>query len=172
LRIVYFFRENARLSDFRFPTIEHVKTLSKSARVKLRHTPFIFRVVGLSLLIVALARPQSFDSESKRSIEGIDIVMCIDISTSMAAEDLKPNRLEAAKKVAGDFVEKREHDRIAIVPFAAESFTQVPLTTDHAVVLSLLDKFRCAWSKTAPQSVWHSPQRPIVCANPMQNQKL
>ena len=139
---VYFFRENNRLSDFRFPTIEHVKTLSKSARVRLRHIPFVFRVVGLSLLIVALARPQSFDSESKRSIEGIDIVLCIDISTSMAAEDLKPNRLEAAKKVAADFVEKREHDRIAVVPFAAESFTQVPLTTDHAVVLSLLSKIQ------------------------------
>ncbi len=139
---VYFFRENNRLSDFRFPTIEHIRSLSKSARVKLRHVPFLFRMAGLALLIIALARPQSFDSESKRSIEGIDIVLCIDISTSMDAEDLKPDRLEAAKKVAAQFVEKREHDRIGVVPFAAQSFTQVPLTTDHKVVLSLLSQIQ------------------------------
>ena len=139
---VYFFREQKRVTDFRFPTIQHIRPLSKTARVRLRHIPFLLRVVGLVLLIIALARPQSFDSESKRSIEGIDIVMCIDISTSMDAEDLKPDRLEAAKKVAADFVEKREHDRIGIVPFAAQSFTQVPLTTDHKVVLSLLSQIQ------------------------------
>ncbi len=139
---VYFFREQKRVTDFRYPTIQHIRALAKSPRVRLRHVPFFLRVIGLVLLIVALARPQSFDSESKRSIEGIDIVMCIDISTSMDAEDLKPDRLEAAKKVAADFVEKREHDRIGIVPFAAQSFTQVPLTTDHKVVLSLLSQIQ------------------------------
>jgi len=140
LAFVHFFREHKRLVDFRFPTLAHVSALGKTPRVKLRHLPFFLRLAGLSLLIIALARPQSFDSESKRSIEGIDIVLCIDISTSMDAEDLKPDRLEAAKKVAADFVEKREHDRIGIVPFAAQSFTQVPLTTDHKVVLSLLSQ--------------------------------
>ncbi len=139
---VYFFREHKRVTDFRFPTIQHIRPLSKTARVRMRHVPFLLRVIGLVLLITALARPQSFDSESKRSIEGIDIIMCIDISTSMDAEDLKPDRLEAAKKVAADFVEKREHDRIGIVPFAAQSFTQVPLTTDHKVVLSLLSQIQ------------------------------
>jgi len=139
---VYFFLEQKRVTDFRFPTIQHIRPLARTARVRMRHVPFMLRVVGLVLLIVALARPQSFDSESKRSIEGIDIVMCIDISTSMDAEDLKPDRLEAAKKVAADFVEKREHDRIGIVPFAAQSFTQVPLTTDHKVVLSLLSQIQ------------------------------
>lgn len=142
LAYVQFFREAHTRTDFRFPTLAHVKSLSKSWRVRLRHTPFVLRTIGLSLLIVALARPQEFDSESKRSIEGIDIVMCIDISTSMDAEDLKPDRLEAAKKVAADFVRMREHDRIGIVPFAAESFTQVPLTTDHEVVLSLLGQIQ------------------------------
>lgn len=139
---VYFYREQKRITDFRFPTIEHIRPLSKTPRVRLRHIPFLLRVAGLVLLIIALARPQSFDSESKRSIEGIDIVMCLDISTSMAAEDLKPNRIDAAKKVASDFVEKREHDRIGIVPFAGLSFTQVPLTTDHQVVLSLLNQIQ------------------------------
>lgn len=140
LAYVYFFREQSRITDFRFPTLAHIRTLSKSPRVRLRHVPFLLRLAGLALLIIALARPQSFDSESKRSIEGIDIVLCIDISTSMDAEDLKPDRLEAAKKVAADFVERREHDRIGIVPFAGLSFTQVPLTTDHKVVLSLLSQ--------------------------------
>jgi len=139
---VHFFRESKRVTDFRFPTLAHVQAMGKTARVRLRHVPFLVRLVGLALLIVALARPQSFDSESKRSIEGIDIILCIDISTSMDAEDLKPDRLEAAKKVAADFVESREHDRIGIVPFAAQSFTQVPLTTDHQVVLSLLSQIQ------------------------------
>ncbi|MBK6909875.1 MAG: VWA domain-containing protein [bacterium] len=142
LAYVHFFRESKRVTDFRFPTLAHVQAMGKTARVRLRHVPFLVRLVGLALLIVALARPQSFDSESKRSIEGIDIILCIDISTSMDAEDLKPDRLEAAKKVAADFVESREHDRIGIVPFAAQSFTQVPLTTDHQVVLSLLSQIQ------------------------------
>ena len=142
LAYVHFFRESKRVTDFRFPTLAHVQAMGKTARVRLRHVPFLVRLVGLALLIVALARPQSFDSESKRSIEGIDIILCIDISTSMDAEDLKPDRLEAAKKVAADFVESREHDRIGIVPFAAQSFTQVPLTTDHQVVLSLLGQIQ------------------------------
>ncbi|MBK6767178.1 MAG: VWA domain-containing protein [bacterium] len=142
LAYLHFFREAHTRTDFRFPTLTHIQEMSKSWRVRLRHAPFFIRLIGLSLLIVALARPQLFDSESKRSIEGIDIVLCIDISTSMDAEDLKPDRLEAAKKVAAEFVRKREHDRIGIVPFAAESFTQVPLTTDHEVVLSLLSQIQ------------------------------
>ncbi|NUO18297.1 VWA domain-containing protein [bacterium] len=142
LAYINFFRERERLTDFRFPTLVHVSALAKTFRVKTRHIPFLLRSLALILLTVALARPQEFDSESKRSIEGIDIVLCIDISTSMDAEDLKPDRLEAAKRVAAQFVEKRDHDRIGIVPFAAQSFTQVPLTTDHKVVLSLLSQIQ------------------------------
>jgi Ca-activated chloride channel family protein len=134
----HFFRENNRQSDFRYPTVRLIKPLSGTWRVRLRHLPFIFRVVCVSLLIVVLARPQTTDKEVKRSVEGIDIVLCLDTSTSMAAEDLKPNRIEAAKNVAVDFVKGRASDRIGIVPFAAQSFTQCPLTTDYSIVVSLL----------------------------------
>ncbi len=142
LTYVYLFREQYLRTDIRFPTLSHIQGMSRTLRVRSRHTPFVLRIAGMSLLIVALARPQAFDTESKRSIEGIDIVLCIDISTSMAAEDLKPDRLEAAKRVAASFVQLRSHDRIGVVPFAAESFTQVPLTTDHKVLLSLLGQIQ------------------------------
>lgn len=138
----HFWRENYRTSDFRFPTIAHLKNIRGGTRVWLRHVPFLLRIVGTGLLVVVLARPQLFDKEVKRNVEGIDIILCLDTSTSMAAEDLKPNRIEAAKNVAEDFVKGRMADRIGIVPFAAQSFTQCPLTTDYSVVVSLLGDLR------------------------------
>ena len=136
---VHFWRESQRLSDFRYPTISRARRLDRTWRVRLRHVPFFLRLAATALLIVVLARPQLFDKEVKRSVEGIDIILCLDTSTSMAAEDLKPNRIEAAKTVAVEFVEGRLSDRIGIVPFAAQSFTQCPLTTDYSVVVSLLE---------------------------------
>jgi Ca-activated chloride channel family protein len=112
--------------------------MKRSWRIRLRHLPFVFRMAGTILLTVALARPQAHDREEKKTTEGIDIILCLDTSTSMAAEDLKPNRIEAAKIVAKEFVEGRQTDRIGLVPFAAQSFTQCPLTTDYPVLLSLL----------------------------------
>jgi Ca-activated chloride channel family protein len=138
----HFFRENQRKSDFRYPSVRLIKPLAGTFRVRLRHLPFILRVIGISLLIVVLARPQSTDKQTKSNVEGIDIVLCLDTSTSMAAEDLKPNRIEAAKSVAIDFVKGRTSDRIGIVPFAAQSFTQCPLTTDYSIVVSLLGDIR------------------------------
>ena len=138
----HFWRENFRMSDFRFPTIAQIKHARGGTRVWLRHLPFALRLAGIALLVVVLARPQLFDCEVKRSVEGIDIILCLDTSTSMAAEDLKPNRIEAAKNVAKDFVKGRMADRIGIVPFAAQSFTQCPLTTDYSVVVSLLGDLR------------------------------
>lgn len=138
----HFWRENQRRSDFRFPTVTHLKGAGRSPRIWLRHLPFALRLIGTALLIVALARPQSFDQETKRNVEGIDIILCLDTSGSMAAEDLKPNRIDAAKNVAIDFVKGRVSDRIGIVPFAAESFTQSPLTTDYDIVISLLGDLR------------------------------
>jgi Ca-activated chloride channel homolog len=135
----HFWREDARQSDFRYPTLVHLRGVRRSPRVYLRHLPFLLRAAGLALLVVALARPQAHDREVKKNVEGIDIILCLDTSTSMAAEDLKPNRIEAAKIVAAEFVKGRESDRIGIVPFAAQSFTQCPLTTDYSVVTSLLD---------------------------------
>jgi Ca-activated chloride channel family protein len=94
-------------------------------------------------LIIVLARPQSTDSWQNRSTEGIDIVLAIDVSTSMLAEDLKPNRIEAAKDVAASFISGRMNDNIGLVVFSGESFTQCPLTTDHAVLLNLFKDIRC-----------------------------
>ena len=104
----------------------------------LRHLLFIIRVVVIALLVVVLARPQSSENWENVSTEGIDIVMAIDVSTSMLARDLKPDRLEAAKDVAVQFISGRPYDRIGLVVFSGESFTQCPLTTDHAVVTNLL----------------------------------
>ena len=105
--------------------------------VYLRHLPFVCRLLAVALLIVVLARPQSTDSWSSSSTEGIDIMLSMDISGSMLAQDLKPNRLEAAKDVAASFINGRPNDNIGLVVFSAESFTQCPLTTDHAVLLNL-----------------------------------
>ena len=109
----------------------------KSWRIWLLHVPFALRVAVITLLSVALARPQLTNRWSSESTEGIDIMMALDISGTMLAEDLKPNRLEAAKQVASDFVIARPNDQIGLVVFAGESFTQCPLTTDHAVLVNL-----------------------------------
>ena len=106
-------------------------------KVYLRHLPFVLRMVAVALLIVILARPQSTNSWENRSTEGIDIMLVMDISGSMLAEDLKPNRLEASKNVAASFINGRPNDNIGLVLFSGESFTQCPLTTDHAVLLNL-----------------------------------
>jgi len=108
-----------------------------SWKVYLRHVPFILRVAAIALLIIVLARPQSTNSWQNSSTEGIDIMLAMDISGSMLAEDLKPNRLEAAKDVAAAFINGRPNDNIGLVVFSGESFTQCPLTTDHTVLLNL-----------------------------------
>lgn len=110
---------------------------TSSWKVYMRHLTFVLRMLAIALLIVVLARPQSTNSWQNSSTEGVDIVMAMDISTSMLAEDLKPNRLEAAKDVAASFINGRQNDNIGLVVFAAESFTQCPLTIDHGVLLNL-----------------------------------
>ncbi len=112
--------------------------IEKSIRVKLRWLPYAFRCLAVASLIVALARPQSQLSRQEMTVEGIDIVMAMDVSGSMLAEDFKPNRLEAAKKVAADFIDGRKNDRVSLVVFAGEAYTQVPLTVDHHVLLQQL----------------------------------
>lgn len=108
----------------------------------LLYSTWLMRIIVWALLVVALARPQSTSSRQDVSIEGIDIVMAMDISTSMLAEDFRPNRLEAAKDVAKDFIRGRSTDRIGLVVFSGESFTQCPLTTDHGVLLTLIDEVK------------------------------
>ncbi|HRO47919.1 VWA domain-containing protein [Agriterribacter sp.] len=107
-----------------------------SLKNKLRYIPFVMRLLALTCIILALARPQTHNDEKHVEGEGIDIVLCLDVSGSMLAQDFHPNRLEAAKKVAGDFVRNRPADRIGLVVFAGESFTQCPVTGDHAVLES------------------------------------
>ena len=109
----------------------------KSLKVKLRHVPFIFRNLALVFIIIAIARPQASNSWRTENTEGIDIMMALDISGTMMAEDLKPNRLEAAKSVASEFILSRPNDNIGLVIFSGESFTQCPLTSDHAVLVNL-----------------------------------
>jgi Ca-activated chloride channel homolog len=104
-----------------------------------RHLPFLLRLLALSFIIVALAKPQTKNDLQQAEGEGVDIVLCLDVSGSMTAQDLLPNRLEAAKTVAADFINRRVTDRIGIVIFAGESFTQCPLTTDHRVLLSAVE---------------------------------
>jgi Ca-activated chloride channel homolog len=108
-------------------------------RVSFRHVPFILRLLAFVFIIVALARPQTKTEQQQTEGEGIDIVLCIDVSGSMTAQDFTPNRMEAAKKVAADFIDRRLTDRIAIVVFSGESFTQCPLTTDKAVLHASVD---------------------------------
>ncbi len=111
----------------------------KSTKVKLLHVPFILRILSVALIIIALARPQASNSWRTENTEGIDIMMALDISGTMMAEDLKPNRLEASKSVASEFILSRPNDNIGLVVFAGESFTQCPLTVDHAVLVNLFN---------------------------------
>ncbi|MDR2084515.1 MAG: VWA domain-containing protein [Bacteroidales bacterium] len=106
------------------------------------HVLFGIEMIIIALLVIALARPQSSEKNKTMNVEGIDIIMTMDISSSMLAEDFKPNRLDAAKKVAIDFIDQRPNDRIGLVVFAGESFTQCPLTTDHTVLKSLFKEIR------------------------------
>ena len=121
---------------------ESLSRQPKSLRVWLIHVPFVLRVASIGLLALALARPQLSNRWQSESTEGIDIMMALDISGTMLGEDLKPNRLEAAKAVATEFVLSRPNDQIGLVVFAGESFTQCPLTTDHAVLVNLFQSVR------------------------------
>ena len=115
----------------------------KSFRQYLIHAPFLLRCLAFVMIVLVLCRPQTSNSWSDRTIEGIDIMLCVDISTSMLAEDLRPNRIEAAKKVASEFIAGRPNDNIGLTIFSGESFTQCPMTTDHAVLLNLFQNVSC-----------------------------
>jgi Ca-activated chloride channel family protein len=114
----------------------------RSWRVMLMPVQLLLRLLAFALLVVALARPQTHDSLKNETVEGIDIMLAMDVSTSMLAEDLLPNRIEAAKKVAAEFIADRPNDNIGLVIFAGESFTQCPMTIDHASLLTLLRDVR------------------------------
>lgn len=127
---------------FRLSAIAALQNAKPTWRVRLRPLLLVLRVIALIALIVALARPQSSNTTENIDSEGIDIVFSIDVSGSMLAEDLKPNRIEAAKKVALDFVDRRPTDRIGLVIFSGESFTQCPITIDHDVLKEQLSEIK------------------------------
>lgn len=114
----------------------------KSFRVRIVWLPTLLRIVTFVLVVIVMARPQTYNSWGRRTVEGIDIMLAMDVSTSMLAEDLKPNRIEAAKSVASEFISGRPDDNIGLTIFAGEAFTQCPMTTDHASLISLLQNVR------------------------------
>ncbi len=128
--------------DMQFSSLKILNTIPRSLRERLHNAPLVLRMAALALFILALARPQSVSDRQNISTEGIDIVLEIDLSGSMVAEDFNPNRIEAAKQVASDFIDGRSNDRIGLVVFSAQSFTQCPLTTDYPVLKSLLKEVK------------------------------
>ena len=140
--IWYILRHKKQEASLNFSDLNGMAKLPKTWKAYLRHLLFALKMAALALLIVALARPQSSSTNSTSNIEGIDIVMAMDVSGSMLARDLKPDRLTAAKNVASDFVKDRPGDRMGLVIFSGETFTQVPLTTDHGVMLNMLAEMK------------------------------
>ena len=142
--IVWYVMKNKTMDpSLRIPGADDSLWRKKTLRQRLIHAPFILRTIAIVMIIIVLARPQSTDSWQDTEINGIDIMLAIDVSTSMLAEDLKPNRLESAKEVAAEFINGRPNDNIGLTIFAAESFTQCPLTVDHAVLLNLFKNIKC-----------------------------
>ena len=122
-----------------FSSLQVFDKIPRTVRERMRHIPIGLRMMAIALFIIALARPQSVLDKQNISTEGIDIVLELDLSGSMLAEDFNPNRIEAAKQVASEFIDGRMNDRIGLVVFSAESFTQCPLTTDYPVLKNLLN---------------------------------
>ena len=133
----YIYKQRRQRASVKMSTISAFSGTTKTFRNYLRHILFGFRMLALAILFIALARPQSTDRWENVTTEGIDIVIALDISPSMLARDFRPNRLEAAKDVAVQFIAGRDNDRMGLVVFSGESFTQCPLTTDHAVLMNL-----------------------------------
>ena len=143
IMIVWYWKKQKRqLVELQVSTIQVFQAVPKTWRQQFRHALFVLRLLASTLLIVALARPQSSSRGENVTTEGIDIILATDISGSMLAEDFRPNRIEAAKKDAIDFIDGRSNDRIGLVIFAGESFTQCPITLDHAVVKNLLTEVK------------------------------
>ena len=138
----YIFKLRKMQATFKLSSGYAFEKAPSTLRVYMRHFPFLLRVIAIALVIIVLARPQSVNSSDISKSEGIDIIMALDISGTMMANDFSPTRLEAAKKVASEFITDRQSDRIGLVIFAGESFTQCPLTTDHRVLLNLLSEVK------------------------------
>lgn len=140
--IWYILKHQKQTPEVKLSTLKGFK-LSKSILPKLKHSLFVLRLLALALIITAIARPQTVDVSTKtKTTQGIDIMISVDVSASMLANDLKPNRLEALKNVASDFVKRRPNDRIGIVEYAGESYTKTPLTSDKGIILRALSEIQ------------------------------
>ncbi len=149
----YLKRRGKGSGKIRFSDIHVIKSVGKTAKQRLSHSLLLLRLLFISMIIIAFARPQSGSKMRETTTEGVDIILAIDVSSSMLAEDFKPkNRLEAAKMVAEEFIQGRQNDRLGLIIFAGESFTQCPLTLDYGVLLTVLEEIKVAdkdWDGTA-----------------------
>ena len=134
----YVLKNKTNRASMKISALDGFYHVSHTYKHYLQHIIFGFRILAVVFLIIALARPQSVDKWEDISTEGIDIVISLDISSSMLARDFKPDRLEASKELATEFISGRSDDRLGLVVFSGESFTQCPLTTDHAVVINMM----------------------------------
>ena len=136
----YVVRLSKTQASIKLASTSAFKGAKPTFRVYMRHFPFLLRVVAIALIIIVIARPQSTHMWEETETRGIDIILALDISGSMMAQDLLPNRMEASRTIAAEFINSRPNDNIGLVIFAGESFTQVPLTNDHRVLLNLLNE--------------------------------
>lgn len=131
-----------RRTDIRVSSLELLRNYAPSFRQGIGWLPLVCRLLAVAMIIVALARPRSSSKGTNVTSEGISIVLAMDVSSSMLAEDLRPNRIEASKRVASEFIEGRPTDLIGLVVFSGESFSQCPITSDHSVLLNLMDDIK------------------------------
>ena len=139
----YVLKYKRSLPSLKVPETVKYRMAPKSFRLYLFHVPFLLRLVLFTLVVCILARPQSKHTWSDTDVEGIDIMLAVDVSTSMLAQDFKPNRVEALKAIAQQFIERRPNDNMGLTIFAGEAYTQCPLTTDHAVLMNLYSSVDC-----------------------------
>lgn len=139
----YVLKFKKSLPSLKMPDTTKYAHVPKSFRLYLLHVPFVLRILLIFLVVCILARPQSKHSWSNTDVEGIDIMLAVDVSTSMLAQDFKPNRVEALKEVAKRFIDKRPNDNIGLSMFAGEAYTQCPLTADHVVLMNLYNSVDC-----------------------------
>lgn len=143
IMMFWYWKRNKKMTpDITFSSLKIFNEIKPTIKEKLVHLPFVLRLIAVALLIIALARPQSFATGENVYTEGIDIAVVLDISGSMLAEDFKPNRLEAAKDVIDEFIAGRTSDKIGLVVFSGKSFTQCPLTVDYSVLRNLLSEIK------------------------------
>lgn len=139
----YIMKYKSSLPSLKVPDTTKYAKVPKTFRIYLMHVPFLLRLAVLALVVCILARPQSKHTWSDTDVEGIDIMLAVDVSTSMLAQDFKPNRVEALKTIAQTFIDKRPNDNIGLTIFAGEAYTQCPLTVDHAVLMNLYNSADC-----------------------------